>query len=166
MEGWPVLLANATAEMAVLVLDTRQDGLTQIAEVAAELQPLQAIRIADPASAAGLRLGSLLLTPEMLDARRETLTALGDSLMQDGVLVLHQGAGEEADAALLADALSDALNRDVTLTEAPLPQAFPRPLHKPWPRPVAPATILHSPWLTPRSESPRRHLEVVRPAGL
>lgn len=118
LEGWAGLLANAEPGVAVLVLDPKRDGLTQLAEVAEELRPLQAIHIADHGAPGRLRLGSLVLEADALAGRTADLARLRDGMAPGGALLLwgcEIGAG--AVGARFVAALSRALGRDVAASD-------------------------------------------------
>jgi hypothetical protein len=118
LEGWAGLLAGAQPGVAVLVLDPRRDGLVQLAEVAEEFGPLQAIHIADHGAAGQLRLGSLVLDADALEARAGDLAQLGHGIAPGGALLLwgcEIGAG--AVGGRFVAALSRALGRDVAASD-------------------------------------------------
>jgi hypothetical protein len=118
LEGWAGLLAGAEPGVAVLVLDPRRDGLCQLAEVAGEIGPLQAIHIADHGAPGRLRLGSLVLEEQALASRAEDLARLRNGMAPGGALLLwgcEIGAG--AVGARFVAALSRALGRDVAASD-------------------------------------------------
>jgi hypothetical protein len=118
LEGWAGLLAGAEPGVAVLVLDPRRDGLCQLAEVAEELGPLNAIHIADHGAPGRLRLGSLVLEEEALASRAADLTRLRNGIAPGGALLLwgcEIGAG--AVGARFVAALSRALGRDIAASD-------------------------------------------------
>ncbi|MBC9176222.1 DUF4347 domain-containing protein [Pseudoroseomonas ludipueritiae] len=118
LEGWANLLTATEPGVAVLVLDPKRDGLTQLAEVAEELGPLQAIHIADHGAPGRLRLGSLMLDAEALATRGEDLARLRGGMAPGGALLLwgcEIGAG--ALGARFVAALSRALGRDVAASD-------------------------------------------------
>ncbi|PHK93551.1 hypothetical protein CR162_17860 [Pseudoroseomonas rhizosphaerae] len=111
--GWGTQLALAADDVSVLVLDTARDGLAQAAEVAAELAPLESIRLAGPGGAGWVVLGTIALEPEMVEERGWVLAALGAALCPEGQLELPGPAGMGAIGGRLVAALGRATGRDV-----------------------------------------------------
>ncbi|MBO1076461.1 DUF4347 domain-containing protein [Roseomonas marmotae] len=143
LEGWGRLLAGAQPGVAVLVLDPKRDGLTQLAEVAEEFGPLQAIHIADRGEPGRLRLGSLILDPESLAGRAAELARVGHGIVPGGALLLwgcEIGAG--AVGARLVAALSRAVGRDVAASDD---RTGPSRLNGDWELEVASGPVLAQP---------------------
>lgn len=132
--GWGALLAAAGEDVAVLVLDGARDGLVQVAEVAAELAPLESIRLAGPCGTGRVTLGTAVLEPETVEERGWVLAALGATLVPHGRVELPGLAGAGAIGGRLMAALGRSLGRDVAaeerrtlLPETALPAALSSP---------------------------------------
>ncbi|PWC27951.1 DUF4347 domain-containing protein [Teichococcus aestuarii] len=116
--AWGALLAAAGEDVAVLVLDMARDGLVQVAEVAAELAPLESIRLVGPGGAGRVTLGTVVLEPETAEERGWVLAALGATLLPQGRLELLEMAGAGASGGRLMAMLGRALGRDVMTEES------------------------------------------------
>lgn len=127
--AWGTLLASAGDDVTVLVLDVAQDGLTQAAEVAAELAPLESIRLTGPGGAGRVVLGTTTLECEIPEERGPVLRALGATLLPHGLLELSGAAGSGTIGGRLMAALGRATGRDVTTADGFLNHsAGPEPL--------------------------------------
>ncbi|ONG48668.1 hypothetical protein BKE38_21585 [Pseudoroseomonas deserti] len=116
--GWQELLIGAGPATMVLVLDQAQDGLAELAEVAAGLAPLASITLCGPADPGWLRLGSALLDGPALAAHRLMLAAIGQCLEPDGFLQLDGAAGQGLAGQRLLVSLAAATGREVFGQEA------------------------------------------------
>ncbi|WP_159999259.1 DUF4347 domain-containing protein [Roseomonas sp. 18066] len=128
--GWAERLIGAGPATMVLVLDQAQDGLAELAEVAAGLAPLASITLCGPTDPGWLRLGSVLLDGPALAAHRLMLGAIGQWLEPDGFLQLDGAAGQGLAGRRLLVGLAEATGRDVFGQES-LEQ--PRLPLSPWP---------------------------------
>ena len=96
---WGLLSRQMAANAEVIVLDSAQDGLAQMASYLATLQPgsLDAIHVLSHGAAGQLNLGSITLTQDSLSQYSAELNAIGQALGEDGDLLLYGcdvGAGE------------------------------------------------------------------------
>lgn len=86
---YQTLIAGMPAGIAVHVLDARGDALTQMADILAAHEQLDAIHVFSHGSAAAAHLGSTVLNGTTLDAHAETLARIGASLTEDGDFLLY-----------------------------------------------------------------------------
>ncbi|MEI6336909.1 MAG: DUF4347 domain-containing protein, partial [Methylococcaceae bacterium] len=96
VSNWQSLANAATADTAVLILDSGSDGLTQISDylttLAASSQafvPLQSLQIISHGSAGSLSLGSTPLTTANLKQYTSQLATIGNALTATGDILLY-----------------------------------------------------------------------------
>lgn len=92
------LLAGASPDHQVVVLDANQDGIQQIADVLANLGQFDAIHILSHGDDAQVTLGKSTLSQENIDTYSETLNRWGEALQPDGDILFYGcdvGAGEK-----------------------------------------------------------------------
>ena len=96
VSNWQSLANAATADTAVLILDSGSDGLTQISNylttLAASTQyfvPLQSLQIISHGSAGSLLLGSSTVTTGSLKQYSSQLASIGNSLTATGDILLY-----------------------------------------------------------------------------
>ncbi|WP_419898180.1 DUF4347 domain-containing protein [Roseomonas sp. USHLN139] len=130
--GWSERLIGAGPSTMVLVLDQAQDGLAELAELAAGLAPLSSITLCGPSEPGWMRLGSVLLDAPALAANRLMLDAIGHCLEPDGFLQLDGAAGQGLDGRRLLVGLAVATGREVFGQESPESEQ-PLPPLIPWP---------------------------------
>jgi len=88
---WQTLAAGVRPGVEVVVLDSRGDGLAQMAEWLSQKTPgsVDAIHLLGHGSSGSLNLGSITLSQTNLDAYATTLTQIGQSLTADGDILLY-----------------------------------------------------------------------------
>lgn len=128
---WPDRLTGAGPATMVLVLDQAQDGLAELAAVAADLAPLSSVTLCGPADPGWLRLGCVLLDAAALAAHRAMLAALGACLEPEGFLQLDGAAGQGLAGRRLLTGLAEATGREV-FGQASF-AAGPAPVEAAWP---------------------------------
>jgi hypothetical protein len=99
LQDWALLSSQIAAKADVVILDSRLDGLSQIAAYLSARQPgsLDAIHVLSHGAAGQLNLGGVTLTQDSLSQYRAELNAIGQTLGEDGDLLLYGcniGAGE------------------------------------------------------------------------
>ncbi|MEE8311753.1 MAG: DUF4347 domain-containing protein, partial [Candidatus Binatia bacterium] len=102
------------AGIEVVQLDAERDGVTQIAEILAGYDDLDAVHIVSHGSDGAVQLGSGWLTAETLDAHASTVAGWGDALSLDGDLLFYGcdlAASDEGQA--LVATLADLTGADV-----------------------------------------------------
>ncbi|MGE4281764.1 MAG: DUF4347 domain-containing protein, partial [Magnetospirillum sp.] len=105
VSGWEQLVANARADVQVVVLDLHRDAITQISEALTDRQGIEAIHILSHGAAGEIDAGSGIITSATLAANAETVAAWGDHLANGADILIwgcDVGAGETGQA-LLAD---------------------------------------------------------------
>ncbi|MEJ1936029.1 DUF4347 domain-containing protein, partial [Nostoc sp. NIES-2111] len=108
------LLAGLKPGVERVMLDSRSDGLTQIAQYLAEHSGTTAVHLVTHGRAGSVELGNVWLTRDNLDAHADTLARIGSSLAPGADLLIYGcnvGAGD-AGAAFL-DQLAQATGADV-----------------------------------------------------
>lgn len=143
-DEWQRMLIAAGADTVVLVLNSEQDGLQQVAEVAAEYAPLQALHLPEHGAAGAVVLGSAVLDAAALEQRRKELTAIAASLAPTAILRLPGVPGTGAAGRNLAEKLEIFMGRQVSGSRPRLTSALPgsgamNVVHGPWAK-GAPAT--------------------------
>ena len=85
------LAAGVGTDTAVLILDSKSDGLTQISAYLSNsaYPPLQSIQIISHGSAGSLQLGSSLITTSTLNFYTKQLAAIGSNLTATGDILLY-----------------------------------------------------------------------------
>ena len=114
VEGIPSIIASVDPSIQVVVLDGNRDGVTQIAEALNGRTGLDAVHVISHGGPGHLQLGDGAIDLQGLDARADALALIGDSLSEQGDLLLYGcdvAAGEAGKAFI--DALSAATGADV-----------------------------------------------------
>lgn len=85
------LVSGIGTDTAVLILDSKSDGLTQISAYLSNsaYAPLQSIQIISHGSAGSLQLGSSTITTSTLNSYTKQLTAIGSYLTATGDILLY-----------------------------------------------------------------------------
>jgi len=123
INGWQDFATNISSDIAVLILDSSSDGLTQISDYLTGLSAnagapgfvlLQSIQILSHGSAGSLLLGSNTLTTNNLNQYSKQLAIIGNALAETGDILLYgcNVAQEVAGEAFIA-ALAQATGADV-----------------------------------------------------
>lgn len=100
---WQKVIGDVNSDTIVLILDSAQDGLTQIANVVANYSGLDAIHIISHGSAGSLLLGSGTVDANSLNlsSYQANLSAIGNALSETGDILLYGcdvAAGTEGQA--------------------------------------------------------------------
>lgn len=103
LSDWQLLSSRLASHAQIIVLDSSQDGLTQIAAHLAARQPgsLDAIHVLSHGAAGQLNLGGSTLTQDTLGQYTWAFNTIGQALSEQGDLLLYGcevGAGEAGQA--------------------------------------------------------------------
>lgn len=88
---WQTLAEGVRAGVEVVLLDSRGDGLAQMADWLAQKQPgsVDAIHLLSHGSSGAINLGALTLNSENLQQHNDTLTQIGNVLTADGDFLVY-----------------------------------------------------------------------------
>jgi uncharacterized delta-60 repeat protein len=86
---WQSLASSVPAGVEVVKLDSRGDGLKQIADYLASRSDVDAIHILSHGSDGQVNLGALTLNSSNLDVQANTLAQIGQALTADGDILLY-----------------------------------------------------------------------------
>ena len=86
---WQSLASSVPAGVEVVKLDSRGDGLKQIADYLASRSDVDAIHILSHGSDGQVNLGALTLNSSNLDAQANTLAQIGQALTAEGDILLY-----------------------------------------------------------------------------
>jgi uncharacterized delta-60 repeat protein len=86
---WQSLASSVPAGVEVVKLDSRGDGLKQIADYLANRSDVDAIHILSHGSDGQVNLGALTLNSSNLDAQANTLAQIGQALTAEGDILLY-----------------------------------------------------------------------------
>ncbi|MGI9538596.1 MAG: DUF4347 domain-containing protein, partial [Miltoncostaeaceae bacterium] len=114
------LLASAAAGegLEVLLLDAGRDGITQITELLAGRDDLDAVHIVSHGSEGAVQLGSGWLDADALEAQAGALATWGDALALDGDLLFYGcDLAASASGQALVDSLADLTGADVAASD-------------------------------------------------
>jgi len=102
----------------VLLLETDQDGITQISQVLSQYQDLDAVHLISHGTDAALQLGNTTLDQSTLASRGDTIAAWGNAFSEKGDLLIY-GCDLAAtdDGKDLVDALSRLTDADVAASD-------------------------------------------------
>jgi hypothetical protein len=112
------LLAGLAGDIQVVILDSSQDGIVQIAEALAGAANLDSIHIISHGSSGTLYLGSTVLTEDNLNDYEDELALIGASLSDEGDILLYGcNVGADAIGESFIASLADYTGADVAASD-------------------------------------------------
>jgi VCBS repeat-containing protein len=114
VQNWQSLVADVAPGTQVLVLDSNQDGVQQIARAVSGMTGLQSIQVLSHGAAGSVALGNAMLDTASLQNYAGELTSIGQSLSDNGDILLYGcDVGSGAAGATFLQTLARATNADV-----------------------------------------------------
>lgn len=108
------LIKNLAENISVYYLDSRKDGVEQIAKISSHHQNLKAIHILAHGNIGQLNLGSGILNIQKLQSQAEALRKWGESLTIDGDILFYGcNLAQEKVGQTLVESLSKLTNADI-----------------------------------------------------
>ncbi|HET7776445.1 MAG TPA: DUF4347 domain-containing protein, partial [Azospira sp.] len=117
---WETLVEGARPGVEVVVIDSRSDGLAQMAGHLAPKAPgsVDTIHLLSHGSAASINLGALTLSSQNLSQHSDTLAQIRSALTSDGDFLIYGCDVAKGDAGIaFINALAEATNIDVAASD-------------------------------------------------
>jgi len=118
VEDYQTLIDGLDSSIEVYILDGTQNGLDQIASILEGKNDIDAMHILSHGSTGEITIGNSVLNAENLSSFEQTLQDIGNSLTQDGDILLYGcNVGANGEGESFVDAIANATSADVAASD-------------------------------------------------